>query len=76
MSFQLESYFNNSSTNNNTLMYAIIIAVIFFVFILPRLEKKHVQEEQTIKENMESLKKSNLIRKLDTNKCSIIFKIS
>jgi hypothetical protein len=70
MSFQLESYFNNSSTNNNTLMYAVIIAVIFFVFILPRLEKKHVQEEQIVKENMESLKKSNLIRKLDTNKCS------
>jgi hypothetical protein len=71
MSRQLDSYFNNTSANsNNTLMYAVIIAIIFFVFILPKLEKKHVEEELVVKENMESLKNSRTIRKLDTNKCS------
>ena len=53
----------------NIVLYAVIAAVVFFIFILPRLEKKYVQEEEEFKETMKSLK-SNSIRKLDTNKCS------
>ena len=66
MSFQLEIV---EPENKNVVIYAIIIAVIFFVFILPRLEKKFAQEQNQIREKMESLKGGNIL-KLDRNKCS------
>ena len=64
MTFQLEN-----SNENNIVLYAVIAAVVFFIFILPGLEKKYVQEEEQFKETMKSLK-SNSVRKLDTYKCS------
>tara|TARA_B100000524_G_scaffold333128_1_gene220768 strand:+ start:1708 stop:2130 length:423 start_codon:yes stop_codon:yes gene_type:complete len=66
MTFQLEVV---ESENKKVVCYAIIIAVIFFVFILPRLERKFAQEQNQIKEKMESLKGGNIL-KLDKNKCS------
>ena len=64
MAFQLEN-----SNENNIVLYSVITAVVFFIFILPCLEQKYIQEEEEFKETMTSSKLNN-IRKLDTNKCS------
>lgn len=65
-----------SGSNNEVLMYAIVLGAIFFIFILPRIEKKYNQEEDEMKkqvvEKMTSLlkaKKDNIL-KLDRRKCS------
>ena len=66
MNLQLEN-----SNDNNIILYAVIVGVIFFVFVLPRLEKRFAREDRKLKEKMESLANcTKKIRKLDTNKCS------
>ena len=64
MSYQLQG-----SEDNRVVLYAVVVAAVFFIFILPKLEKKFAQEESEVREKMESLRGSS-IRKLDTNKCS------
>lgn len=61
-----------SGSNNEVLMYAIVLGAIFFLFILPKIEKKYNQEQQEMIEKMSSLieEKRNSILKMDTKKCS------
>ena len=61
-----------SGSNNEVLMYAIVLGAIFFLFVLPKIEKKYHQEEDEMIEKMTSLinAKKNEIKKLDRNKCS------
>ena len=41
-----------SGSNNEVLMYAIVLGAIFFIFILPRIEKKYNQEEDEMKKQV------------------------
>ena len=66
MSYQLQG---SEIEDKNIIIYSIIIAVIFVCFVLPTLEKKFNEEQNEIREKMESLRGGKII-KLDTNKCS------
>jgi hypothetical protein len=58
---------NLKKSNNNVLMLVILGALVFFLFIMPQIDKRHIEDEAKLKEKLTN---TEPLVKLDKNMCS------
>ena len=60
---------NLKKSNNNVLVLVILGALVFFLFVMPHIDKQHVEDEAKLKEHLNNINSEPTV-KLDKNMCS------